>query len=105
MNDKELLSSKKIWLKRKKYEKYLLHPKEAYTHIFSILQNNIKKEILKFIRNKITTIEDIKYYFNLNIYELNSHLSLLEQALFIEKTNTGYRITSKGIILLKNIEE
>lgn len=105
MNDKELLNSKKIWLKRKKYEKYLLHTKEAYIHIFSILQNNIKKEILKFVGNKITTIEDIKNYFNLNIYELKSHLSLLEQALFLKKTNTGYRVTSKGIVFLKNIEE
>ncbi len=28
---KEFLSIKKIWLKRKKFEKYLLHPKEEHT--------------------------------------------------------------------------
>lgn len=98
------LNSKEMWLKRKKYEKYLIHNNEADIPGFNILHNNIRNEILKMIGNKNRTIEDIKNFINIDISQLKFHLYLLEQNLFIRKENIGWRLTSKGNDFLQNTE-
>ncbi len=102
MRDNNLDNGTKRWLKHKKYEKYMLHPKKSHIHSLRNMHNDLKTEILKIFKNKIITIEDFRNHFLTPISELKSYLVSLEQALIIKKVNGGWVITSKGISYLRN---
>lgn len=102
--NKKLSESKNLWLRKRKYEKYLLNPKEDNIQHQRPLQDKIRREILKFAGKEIITIEDFKNHFNLISSNLKFHLLVLERAIFIEKVNKGWKATPKGVNCLKNFE-
>ena len=53
MINKKLSESKNLWLRKKKYEKYLLNPKEDNIQHQRPLQDKIRREILKFAGKEI----------------------------------------------------
>ncbi len=104
MNNEELLKRKRRWLKKLENEGKLLNPKEDHNRGLRALQNKTRRALLKFLGNNDITIDIIKNHFNLSEPQIKFHLSMLEQALFIEKTNIGWRLTPRGIGYLKNVE-
>ncbi len=104
MNNKKLEKSKSLWLKKLENEGKLLNPKEDHRRGLRALQNKTRRALLKYIGENIKEFEDIKIYFNLNDSEAKFHLSMLEYALFIERINSGYKLTLRGLGYLNNVE-
>jgi predicted transcriptional regulator len=104
MNNRDISNQKEVWLKKLKEQGKLPDPKEDHSRGLRALQNTTRREILMYIGKDTKNTEEIKIDFNLEDSQANFHLSMLEQALFIEKTKTGWRLTPRGIGYLENVE-
>jgi len=102
MNNKKFLKRKKRWLKKLENEGKLQNPKVDHNRGLMVLQN--RREILRFMGINVMRIDKIKSQFNLSDSVIVFHLTMLEQALFIERINKGWRLTPRGIGYLKNVE-
>ncbi len=106
MNE-DLLRKKQEWLKRVIAEGKLRDPTEDHKVGLLAMQSRIRREIFKFIGDG-KRLDEIKEKFNLGALEANLHLTLLEQALFVESVEEGgsrkYVLTPRGEGYLKNVE-
>jgi DNA-binding transcriptional ArsR family regulator len=98
------MNSKEKWLKTLEKEGKLQNPKEDHSRGLRALQNSTRREILRFIGKQVKTIEEIVTHFNSDESTISFHLSMLEQALFIEKVNDRWGLTPRGIGYLENVE-
>ena len=104
MNYEKYLKRKKEWLKKLENEKKLQDPKKDHSRGLRALQNKTRRELLKFIGYNLMNFEKIKNHFNFDDSLMFFHLTMLEQALFIERINNGWRLTPRGIGYLENVE-
>ncbi len=79
-----------------------INHKEDHKRAYRTMMNKTRRELLKFIGNKIRTIEQIKNNFKEEIDTLNYHLSMLEQLFYIIDTESGWKATPRGIGFLYN---
>lgn len=80
------------------------NPKEHHTILGNVLQLRMRREILKYIGDGIKTKTEIENNFGLSETLAELHITLLEKAKVIEKTDDGYRSTLAGLGYLKNCE-
>jgi hypothetical protein len=84
---------------------YEAEPAEGHRFLGEVLQLRNRREIMKFIGQRIKTKGEIERTFGLNETVAEVHLTLLEKAVVIEKVGDGYRSTAIGIAYLKNFED
>ncbi|MFX1390835.1 MAG: hypothetical protein ACFE9Z_12295 [Promethearchaeota archaeon] len=77
-------------------------PKLDHYRAYRTLMNETRRELLKFIGYEIRSIDEIKKEFNLEDDQLNFHLSMLSQSLFIIESHKGWKSTPRGIGFLNN---
>ena len=92
----------KCILKKEEMEEYLqktehIDPKDEHDHLYLVMTNETRREILKFIDIKARSFEEMKNKFQLEDEKLNYHLSMLEEVFFIMNTKTGYKATPHGL--------
>jgi DNA-binding transcriptional ArsR family regulator len=104
MKKEDMQERKQKWLKKLEEEGKLTDPKEDHSRGLRALQNPTRREVLKFIGDKIVPFRNIKSHFNLDKSSLRFHLTMLEQALYIEQVNNDWRLTPRGIGYLKIVE-
>ncbi|AKB19259.1 MULTISPECIES: winged helix-turn-helix domain-containing protein [unclassified Methanosarcina] len=109
MDSNENARNKEEWLERMKREgKLTRNPTEDHKFGLKTLQNNTRRNILIFLGNSKKSYEEIKKEFNLNESMTNFHLSMLEDALYIEKEEKDgtvyYFPTPRGDGFLENVE-
>ena len=104
INREVLKKRKQEWLEKLKKTQKLISPTEDHKRGLRALQNVQRREILKFIGYDVKNFEDIKNKLKLDDSQIQFHLSMLEQALFIEKLNDTWRATPRGIGYLENVE-
>ncbi len=103
MND-NFLNRKEKWLKNLEEKGKLHDPKEDHSRGLRALQNRVRREILVFIEKQVKNLEEIMSNFNLSESMATFHLSMLEQALFVEKVKNGWGLTPRGLGYLENVE-
>ena len=69
---------------------------------YRTMMNPTRRDVLKFIGNETRKTEEIKDKFDLDDSQLNYHLSMLKQVLYILDTETGWKSTPRGIGFLTN---
>ena len=78
---------------------------EDHRFALEVLQLKLRRKILKFIREKKRTTEEIQEQFKLSAFLANFHLALLEKALVIERSNDLYEATPVGMLYLEKVED
>lgn len=102
---------KKEWLEKVKREgKLTRNPTEDHKFGLKVLQNTLRRNILISVGKGEKSYEEIKEEFKLNDYQAKFHLSMLEDALYIEKEeddgeNAYYLPTPRGEGFLENVED
>jgi len=104
MKKEDMQERKQKWLKKLEEEGKLTDPKEDHSRGLRALQNPTRREVLKFIGDNIVPFRKIKSHFNMDESSLRFHLTMLEQALYIEQVNNDWRLTPRGIGYLKIVE-
>jgi len=109
MTPEEATKRKEEWLERMKREgKLTRNPTEDHKFGLKVLQNTMRREILISLGSERKSFEEIKEKFNLNDSMANFHLSMLEDALYIEKEEKEgtvyYFPTPRGEGFLENVE-
>lgn len=104
INREEWAKRKQEWLEKLKRTQKNISPTEDHKRGLRALQNVQRREILRFIGYDVKNFEDIKNEIKLDDSQIQFHLSMLEQALFIEKLNDKWRATPRGIGYLENVE-
>jgi DNA-binding transcriptional ArsR family regulator len=109
MTPEESAKIKEEWLERMKREgKLTRNPTEDHKFGLKVLQNTVRREILISLGNGRKSFEEIREKFNLNDNMANFHLSMLEDALYIEKIEEEGKIfyspTPRGEGYVENVE-
>ncbi|AKB26171.1 transcriptional regulator [Methanosarcina sp. MTP4] len=109
MDTEENARKKEEWIERMKREgKLTRNPTEDHKFGLKTLQNNTRRNILITLGSGKKSYEEIKEEFNLNSSMANFHLSMLEDALYIEKEEKEgtayYSPTPRGEGFLENVE-
>ena len=79
-----------------------LNPKQSHYRAFRTMMNEIRRELLKYIGSEIRSTNEIKEHFNLDLDQLNYHLSMLEQCYYIINSQDGWKSTPLGLGFLDN---
>lgn len=79
-----------------------LDPKQSHYRAYRTMMNEIRRELLQYIGCEIRNMDDIKEQFINNLYQLNYHLSMLEQCYFIINSPEGWKSTPLGLAFLDN---
>ena len=103
-SQEELMKRRKEWERKLKESGKGLSAKEGHRLGLRALRHEVRHNVLKFIGYGLKTTEEIINEIQLDDQEVNYHLSILEQALQIEKTDAGWRATPPGMGYLKNVE-
>lgn len=109
MTPEEATKRKEEWIKRMKSEgKLTRNPTEDHKFGLKVLQNTMRRKILISLESERKSFEEIKEKFNLNESMINFHLSMLEDALYIEKIEEEGKVfyvpTPRGEGFLENVE-
>ena len=105
MNMKEILEICKLSDEEmKKYLKLTKHndPKKDHYLAYRTMMNQTRRDLLKFIGNKVRTFEQLKTEFQKQEEQINYHLNMLEQLFYVMKTKTGWKATPRGLGFLYN---
>ena len=92
----------KCCLNKEEMEDYLkktehIDPKDEHDHLYSVMTNETRRELLKFIDIYARSFEEIKNKFSLEGEQLSYHLSMLEQLFFLMNTKSGWKATPHGL--------
>ncbi|TFF98512.1 MAG: ArsR family transcriptional regulator [Promethearchaeota archaeon] len=98
--DKAILN--KCCLTEEEMNKYLestehIDPKDEHDHLYSVMTNDTRRELLKLINTNAMTLEEIKEKVQLDKEQLQYHLSMLEQLFFLMNTSEGWKTTPRGL--------
>lgn len=74
-----------------------IDPKEEHDHLYSVMTNETRRELLKYVDIYAKPFEEIKKKFPLKEDQLNYHLSMLEQLFFLMNTKSGWKATPHGL--------
>lgn len=92
----------KCILKEEEMNEYLkrtehVNPKEEHDRLYSVMTNETRRALLKFIDIYARSFDEIKDKFQLEDEQLNYHLSMLEQLFFLMNTESGWKATPHGL--------
>jgi hypothetical protein len=92
----------KCCLEQEEMDEYLkrtehIDPKDEHDHLYSVMTNETRRELLKFIDIHARSFEKIKDKFELEDEHLQYHLSMLEQLFFLMNTKNGWKATPRGL--------
>lgn len=79
-------------------------PTRDHSLALRALTNPLRRNILEYINIDIKTLEDLKNKFNLDDSQLNYHLDMLKQTLYILDSEDGWKLTPRGIGFLENAQ-
>ena len=77
---------------------------EDHRFALEVLQLPLRRRILRYVAGGSKNRAQIEKEFKLNAAQAEYHLSMLEKALVIEKTNVGWIATPTGILYLEKVE-
>ncbi len=78
---------------------------EDHRFALEVLQQRLRRDILKFISQGPRTEEDIAKKFSINGQLAKYHLDLLEKALVINRAGSFFQLTSTGALYLNNVDK
>ena len=109
MSEDPLKSSRKEWIEKIKKEKGIVrNPTEDHDIGLKTLQNPVRRKILYILAESDRTIEDIQNSFKLEKMQARFHLDMLENALYIEKTDLNgterYHLSPRGEAYFENVK-
>jgi hypothetical protein len=92
----------KCCLKEEEMNEYLkktehIDPKQEHDHLYSVMTNETRRELLKFIDTYAKSFDEIKDKFQVEDEHLHYHLSMLEQLFFLMNTESGWKATPRGL--------
>jgi len=74
-----------------------IDPKQEHDHLYSVMTNETRRELLKFIDINARSLDEIKDKFQIEEQQLQYHLSMLEQLFFLMNTESGWKTTPRGL--------
>ena len=74
-----------------------IDPKEEHDHLYSVMTNETRRELLKFIDIHVRSFDEIREKFQLEEDQLNYHLTMLEQLFFLMNTESRWKATPHGL--------
>lgn len=77
---------------------------EEHRNALIVLQLRLRRGILKFVAQGPKSLQQVCEEFDLTPERADYHLSMLEGALVIERTEQLFAITSTGVLYLENVE-
>ncbi len=103
--EKEVLENCK--LTEEEMKKYLelfegTNHKLDHARAYRTMMNQIRREILNFVGSNVKSFDEIKDKFQLDENQLQYHLSMLEQLLYLMNTASGWKATPRGLAFLYN---
>ncbi len=75
-----------------------------HSRAYRTLMNETRRELLKFIGYEVRSMDDIINEFPSVMDQLNYHLSMLKQCLYIIDSEEGWKSTPRGIGFLENAQ-
>jgi predicted transcriptional regulator len=78
---------------------------EDHRFALEVLQLGLRRKLLSFIAGSVRSNEQIAKELDLGAALAEYHLHMLEKALVIEQTESGWRATTTGLLYMKNVEE
>jgi predicted transcriptional regulator len=79
-----------------------MNHKEDHRRAYRTMMNQTRRKLLKFIGENTRTIQQIKSEFHEEQDQINYHLSMLEQLFYVMYTESGWKLTPRGIGFLYN---
>jgi hypothetical protein len=79
-----------------------MNPKLDHSLAYRIMMSEIRRDLLKYIGNEIRDIEDMQKEFQLDRDQLEYHLSMLRQGLYVIASNSKWKATPRGLGFLAN---
>ena len=79
-----------------------MNPKLDHSLAYRIMMNETRRDLLKFIGKEIRDIKDIQEEFQLDANQLEYHLSMLKQGLYVIQSNNKWKATPRGLGFLAN---
>jgi len=79
-----------------------MNHKLDHSRAYRTMMNQTRRKLLKFIGENMRTTEQIKTDFKEAQDQIEYHLSMLEQLLYIMNTESGWKATPRGIGFLYN---
>jgi len=73
-----------------------------HSRAYRTMMNEARRELLKFIGYDVRSLDDIKNEFKLGEDQLNYHLSMLQQCLYVIESVEGWKSTPRGLGFLEN---
>jgi predicted transcriptional regulator len=66
------------------------------------MMNETRRDLLKYIGKEIRDIKDIQGKFQLDVNQLEYHLSMLKQGLYVIQSDNKWKATPRGLGFLAN---
>jgi hypothetical protein len=79
-----------------------INHKEDHRRAYRTMMNQTRRKLLKFIGEKVRTLDQIIEGFNEEIDQITYHLSMLEQLFYIMNTESGWKATPRGLGFIYN---
>ena len=79
-----------------------MNPKLDHSLAYRIMMNETRRDLLKFIGKEIRDIKDIQEEFQLDANQLEYHLSMLKQGLYVIQSDNKWKATPRGLGFLAN---
>ena len=73
-----------------------------HSRAYRTMMNETRRELLKFIGYDVRSLDDIKTEFTQEVDQINYHLSMLKQCLYVIESNEGWKSTPRGLGFLEN---
>ncbi|MBD3216001.1 MAG: hypothetical protein GF311_25540 [Candidatus Lokiarchaeota archaeon] len=74
-----------------------IDPKEEHDHLYSLITNQTRHNLLKIIDTNVRSFKEIKDKIRLEDEQLNYHLSMLEDVFFIMNSKSGRKASPRGL--------
>jgi len=79
-----------------------MNPKLDHSLAYRIMMNETRRDLLKFIGNEIRDINDLQKEFQFDMNQLEYHLSMLKQGLYVIQSDNKWKATPRGLGFLAN---
>jgi hypothetical protein len=73
-----------------------------HSRAYRTMMNETRRELLQFVGYDVKSLEDIKNEFKQVEDQLDYHLSMLKQCLYIIESKEGWKSTPRGLGFLEN---
>lgn len=94
----------KEWVERARMEKGIEDPTEDHKRGMQAMQNPIRRQIVKLLHKGMSP-DEMAREIDIDEQQVEYHLSMLEEALFVEQEGGRYMLTPRGEGYLKNVKQ